>query len=61
MSRKVEESLLILTFKFVVHAQPHRLTTNHTDRGFGVQGTLPDDMGHDVTALSASDYETAAP
>jgi len=45
---------------FDVDVPPHRVTTHHTDRGFGAHGTVPDDMGHDGTALWAQDYETAA-
>ena len=58
--RRAKRSLLDSDVHFVVHAQPHRLTTNHTDRDFRRNGTVPDDMEHDGTALQARDYETAA-
>jgi len=45
---------------FDVGVSPHQTTTNHTNRGFGAHGTLPDAMKHDETTLWARDYETAA-
>ena len=45
---------------FDVDVPPQRVTTNHTNRGFGGQGTVPGDMGHDGKALWARDYETVA-
>ena len=36
---------------FDVDVPPQQVTTHHTNRGFGGQGTVPDDMGHDGTAL----------
>ena len=31
----------------------HQITVHHTNRDFGGRGTVPDDMGHDGTALRA--------
>lgn len=45
---------------FDVDVPPQRVTTHHTNRGFGGRGTVPDDMGRDGTLLRARDYETAA-
>ena len=36
---------------FDVDVPPQRVTTNHINRGFGGHETVPDDMGHDGTAL----------
>jgi len=44
----------------VVDGGAQQVTTHHTNRGFGGRGTVPDDMGHDETALRARDYEAAA-
>ena len=46
--------------RFDVDVPPQRVTTHHTNRGFGGRETVPDDMEHDETALRARDYETAA-
>jgi len=45
---------------FDVDAGPQRVTTHHTNRGFGSRVTVSNDMEHDGTALWARDYETAA-
>jgi hypothetical protein len=45
---------------FDVDVPPHQVTTDHTNRDFGGRGTVPDDMGHDGTAIRARDYQTAA-
>ena len=36
---------------FDVDVKQHLLITDHTNRGFGCNGTAPDDMKHDGTTL----------
>ncbi len=45
---------------FDVDVSPHRITIHHTNRGFRGRGTVPDDMGHDGTALWAQNFKSAA-
>ena len=45
---------------FDVDAQPQLITSNHTNRGFGIYSTVPNYMGHDETVHRTGDYETAA-
>ena len=45
---------------FDVDGGAQQVTAHHTNRGFGGRGTVPDDMGHDGTALQARDFKSAA-
>ncbi|MFC1916615.1 hypothetical protein ACFLX1_00570 [Chloroflexota bacterium] len=36
---------------FVVYRESHVQTVDHTNRGFGCHGTVPDDMKHDGTVV----------
>ena len=60
MLAQESEEMSDFDVEFDVHVPPHQVTTNHTNRGSGAQGTVPDDMGHDGTVLWAQNYETAA-
>ena len=46
---------------FVVDGGTQQVTNNHTDRVFRRNGTVPDDMKHDGTALQAQYFKSAAP